>query len=51
MDSKRSFEVFLEGEGGNEIMEGFNEFDLNLRSMVMFKKKKIKATYSRRHED
>lgn len=32
-------------------MEGFNEFDLTLRSMMMFKWKKIKSTYLRRHWD
>ena len=42
MDSKMSFENYLEGEGGNKMMEGFNEFDLNLRSIVMFKWKTIK---------
>lgn len=42
MDSKRSLEKFLEGEGGNEKMEGINESNLILRSMVVFKKKKIK---------
>ena len=31
-------------------MEGFDEFDLTLRSMVMFKWQKIKATYLRRHK-
>ena len=42
MDSKRSFEKFLEGEGGNEMMEGFDEFYLNLKSMMVFKWQNIK---------
>ena len=32
-------------------MEGFDEFDLTLRSTEMFKRKKIKETYIRRHND
>jgi hypothetical protein len=34
-------EKFLEG-GGNENMEGLDEYDLNLRSTMIFKKQKIK---------
>ena len=43
MDSKRSFENFLEGERGNKMMEGFDESNLNLRSIVVFKRKNIKV--------
>lgn len=43
IDSNKIFENIL--EGGNETMEGFDESNLNLRSIVMFKWKKIKATY------
>ena len=35
MDSKRSFEKFLELREENEKMEGFYEFDLNLRSTMV----------------
>lgn len=37
MDSKRSFEKYLEGEGGNKMLEGFDESDLTLISLVMIK--------------
>ena len=49
-NSKRSFEKFLEEKGGDKMMEGFDESDQTLRSIVMFKWKKIKATYLRRHK-
>ena len=42
MDLKRSFKKYLDGEKGNKMMEGFDENNLNLRSMVLFKKKNIK---------
>ena len=51
MDSNIIFEKCLKGEGRNEMIVGFNEFDLNLRSMVIFKWKGIKALYLRRNKD
>ena len=45
---RRIFEKYLEGKKENEKMEGF---DLTLRSIVMFKWKKIKDTYLRRYKD
>lgn len=39
MDSKRIFEKFLEEKGGDKKMERFDESNLTLRSIVMFKKK------------
>ena len=41
--------IFLEG-GGNKNKEGFDKSNLNLRSIVVFKQKKVKATYLRRHK-
>ena len=49
-DSRRSFEKYLEGKKEIEKMEGLDESDQNLISMVMLKWKKIKATYLRRQK-
>ena len=50
-DSKTSFEKYLEGKKENEKREGFDEFDLILRSTVILKWQKIKVTYLRRYKD
>ena len=49
-DSRRTLEKCLGEKKENKKMEGFNESDQTLRSMVMFKQKKIKATYLRKHK-
>ena len=49
-DLKRIFEKYLEENEENKMMKGFDETDQTLRSTVMFKWQKIKATYLRRYK-